>query len=247
MSLPSIRECEEKLRALHAGEASAAALQSAIAIAQALLHYVRNAGTPPVVPPSLKQQAMSLGPWRPFSTPAHLVRKPEPTPQAAKPAQAKAEPAAREPAPTPADWLTREQVRDRIGYSESYFAQLLAAGSFPAAGHQRGLRKFWNEPVVAAWLKQRSEAAALPKPAREVPEGLLTVTQLMAQLDRSDNWVYLAMRDEGFPRPAERDGSRHLWRIADVKAWVAEKARADSRQGCKFFGALDPRATPTAR
>lgn len=62
MSLPSIRECEQKLAALAGQPASDERMAQALGVGRALLHYVRNSGTPPAPPLTPRQRAMSLAP-----------------------------------------------------------------------------------------------------------------------------------------------------------------------------------------
>lgn len=249
MSLPSIRECEQRLQALRAAQPDAAALQRAVAVCEALLHYVNNAGTPPAVPPTPKQRAMSLVPRsRPESVPMHLARRPEPRPAAPAPAAVHAAPPApkakRLPIAIPPDRVTKAQLVERSGYSRSYIDLLLTTGALekPIEPGSNVRPALWTEDQavrIVAQLKSPAARKALNakrprKPLPEVPAGWVSADEFAQRLGCPDpNRVHLLVHDGRITPAPHRQARRVFWDEAYVAQIVSTLViqRRKPRQG----------------
>ncbi len=333
MALPSIRECMQRLDAvgsdvqrsvtaletlnaeLWPGEPASelldgvACLRTVHQLAKDLAANLRNFGTPPEQPPSVKQRAQSLH----VGTPAHLARaaglKPMPhswngvqaeqrSHEAASLArtgrQAPQIPTRRRspdhldsqqlatllcttraricllsntrglPAPVakegrkllwskvavlawkaaqdaaasmPDGWLTTTQVCTLVGHHASWLWSAVKEGRFPDAPKKHGAQKIWPVEMVNQWIRERAAAAAMPKPEPVIPSGFMTTKQVLAEVGRTDVWLYHAMKNLGFPRPESKLGHKSLWRRSAVAAWLkAPPPSAGTHNTRKPFG-----------
>ncbi len=145
----------------------------------------------------------------------------------------------------PDGMLTSEQVAARIGHRVEYLWHLLSKKGFPRAEAKLGLRMLWRPETVDAWQRQREAERNAPRPAPAVPKGWFTAKQLCAELDRSDAWLYQAMKHQGFPKPSSCIGRLPLWSEADVRAWITATPSKGKRNTRKRCGALDGDGFPS--
>lgn len=164
MSLPSIRECHERLAAAHPKVHAAVSLLQGIVnsdsrpwpeMQQAIVLYgdllkltadtltnLRNHGTPPAPPPKpAKAAAKPITPRAPVKA-AHLVRPSEPVRRP------------REPFVVPVGMVTFRQFAERAGRSITNMNRHLSTGTVPAAAQAgRGFHPaLWTEAQVAEAL-----------------------------------------------------------------------------------------------
>lgn len=243
MSLPSIRECEQRLQSLAEAPASDDTLARAITIGRALLHYVRNAGTQPSAPASPKLQAQSLA-LRPRSLPMHLVRPaggaptdwpsarankarhdqthtmapgqpPARTADAPRPAST-----LRLPAPqrrmNPRDWMDTGEIAELLGITRCTVGKRVDRDGFPPATERDGRRLLWKRDEVLAWKKQEDEAIA----------SMLDSAGVCRLIGCGRNWLAHRSEVANFPEPARRNGKFLLWTRGSVEAWLAARAAA---------------------
>jgi predicted DNA-binding transcriptional regulator AlpA len=76
---------------------------------------------------------------------------------------------------------------------------------------------------ITSWAKTPTPKAARAQADASVPANRRTITQLIAELDRSQGWIYRSMLDAGFPRPVGRLGLKCLWDADAVQAWLASQ------------------------
>lgn len=233
MSLPSIRECEQRLQALGAAEPD----HPAIAIARALLHYVRNAGTPPAAPPTPKQRAMSLAPVsKPDVTPMHLVRPPERPKPAPKPpvAQAQIEPRPKRlPFVVPPGRVTKAQLIERGGFGKSYIDLLLATHAIeqPIEPGNNNRPALWSEEQAARIVRflsnpdaRRSAAKkkATADPPRPTPEGWVSAQEFARRLGFSSvDRIHVLVHNGRIEPAPHRQDRRVFWDEAYVAQVVS--------------------------
>lgn len=148
----------------------------------------------------------------------------------------------------PEGWLTSEQICKRLGYRVGWLWKAISDKRFPDTDRKHGLQKIWPVATVEQWIQARALTASQPRPEREIPAGFLSTKQLLAEMDRTDNWLYAAIRTLGFPKAEKHIGRLALWRRTTVIAWLkTPPTTAGEHNTRKPFGALDQRSRNSTR
>lgn len=265
MSLPSIRECEQRLQALERAPAPVAELAQALAVARALLRHLRDFGTPPAQEQTLKQRAQSLSPVT-RGTPMHLARPAgPPLPRAAAlvdPAAAPAAPARHErpqPAPSrglgkkgPPDSMTGTLVLKHFARDHAWLYRMIQVRGFPKPIAVIGRMRYFARADVLRWERENPEASkptgnfrtdADPGPQ---PEGTETIEQLCARIERTPPWFKWVQSNakssaEKPPEPIGRWGRHRLYSRAEMDAWLARRAALMAARGTARFVNKSPK------